>query len=203
MKKLTLTLCLLGTLVAAAFAGTETYSNKDSKQMPAPCPQWFADSEWNVGISGVYAPFTDRGDFGDEDAWGAAVDVKYFFRRYFGIGVQAFGLGLDGDNFFSTDNDIAGGALATFTFRYPIPCTRFAPYTWVGAGGTWNTDNNRFSNGVFTNNDDDSRFIGQAGVGFEVRITPHFGWTNDVSYNYLDGSHNDFLQVRTGLNFAF
>ena len=45
--------------------------------------------------------------------------------------------------------------------------------------------------------------MGQYGAGFEVRFTPHIGLTNDISYNQLEGGQNDFLQVRTGLNFAF
>ena len=207
MKKLTLTLCAVTALVSAAYAGTETYSSKDSKQMPPPCPQWYADTEWNIGISGVYAPFTDREDFQSDDAWGGAMDIKYFFHRYFGVGVQGFGLALgDNDNNrFRNNNgaDWGGGVLGTFTFRYPIPCSRFAPYAWVGAGAAWAGNDNDFNDRLFNNHNDDARFVGQGGVGFEVRFTPHFGWTNDVSYNYLDGSHNDFFQVRTGLNFAF
>ena len=56
MKKLTLTFCAVAAVASAAFAGTETYSGKEMKQVaPAPCPSWYADNEWNVGISGVYA----------------------------------------------------------------------------------------------------------------------------------------------------
>jgi hypothetical protein len=209
MKKLTLTLCALASLVSASYAGTQTYSSKETTA-PAPCPTWYADTEWNFGISGIYAPFTDREDnfFGPDDAWGGALDLKYFFHRYFGIGIQGFALGLDNNddhNFFHDDNDDwAGAVLGTFTFRYPIPCSRFAPYAWAGLGGIWNVGGGDFNvHQAFHHNDDDARFIGQGGVGFEVRFTPHVGWTNDVSYNYVDGSHNDFFQIRTGLNFAF
>jgi opacity protein-like surface antigen len=101
MKKLTLTLCAVAAMASAAFAGTSTYSGKEMKQVEqAPCPTWYADNEWNVGISGVYAWNVDDDDndnffFNNEswdDAWGGALDVKYFFRRNFGVGVQAFGL---------------------------------------------------------------------------------------------------------------
>ncbi len=178
--------------------------------MPPPCPQWYADTEWNVTLSGIYAPTTN--DYRDDrylsadHAWGGAIDAKYFFHRYFGVGLQGFGLGTDNNvnrraAFFRNDNtDFVGGALGTFTFRYPIPCTRFAPYGWAGAGAVFNGSDN---NNNFNNNNDNTRFLGQFGGGFEVRLTPHFGWTNDVSYNLLEGTHNDFIQVRTGLNFAF
>ncbi len=210
MKKLTLTLCAIA-LVSAAYAGTESYSGKEMKQTETPCPVWYGDNEFNVGISGVYAPTADDDDrlLGD-DAFGGAIDLKYFFRRYFGIGIQGFGLATDNDDNnnirgFNDDNDdFAGGVLGTFTFRYPIPCSRFAPYGWVGAGGVWGNENRNFNNNFFrNNNDDDGRFMAQFGLGFEVRFTRHVGWTNDVSYNLVDGSRNDFFQLRSGVNFAF
>ena len=100
MKKLTLTLCALTALVSAAYAGTETYSSsKNVVAPPAPCPTWYADSEWNVTISGIYAATTNdwREDryLGVDHGWGAAIDAKYFFNRYWGVGVQGFGFGLD------------------------------------------------------------------------------------------------------------
>ncbi len=110
------------------FAGTETYSSKDSKAvMPPPCPTWYADNEFNLTISGIYAPTVNeyREDryLGVDHGWGGAIDAKYFFRRYFGIGVQGFGLGLD-SNRSSTqrvrteENDFVAGALGTFTLRH-------------------------------------------------------------------------------------
>jgi hypothetical protein len=221
MKKLTLTLCAAAALVAPAFAGTSTYSGKDMKStVEAPCPTWYADNEWNIGISGVYAPTANswREDtyLGVDHGWGGAIDIKYFFRRYFGLGVQGFGLAINQEesvfeNFDDDDNNnFAGGVLGTFTFRYPIPCSRFAPYAWVGGGAIFGGGNG--NDGFFdddgeffndNNGEDDARLMGQYGAGFEVRFTPHFGWTNDVSFNHLEGGQNDFWQVRSGLNFAF
>ena len=224
MKKLTLALCAVTALVSAAYAGTETYSSgKEMKQtMETPCPTWYADNEWNVTISGVYAPtsndWEDDTYLGVDHAWGGAIDVKYFFRRYFGVGIQGFGLSLDQDdsirNFGDDDskNDFAGGVLGTFTFRYPIPCSRFAPYAWVGVGAIFGggNDNNFFADfdedDTFLGDDegeDDARLMAQYGAGFEVRFTPRIGLTNDVSFNHLEGGFNDFFQIRTGLNFAF
>ncbi|MDQ6765452.1 MAG: porin family protein [Verrucomicrobiota bacterium] len=217
MKKLTLTLCALTALISAAYAGTESYSSKDSKSVSAPaaCPTWYADNEFNLGISGIYAPTTNayREDryLGVDHGWGGAIDAKYFFRRYFGVGIQGFGLGLDANNSRTAtqrvrneSNDFVAGALGTFTLRYPIPCTRFAPYGWAGIGGIFNGGvDDRFTNNFRRGDNNQSRLMGQYGAGFEVRFTPHVGLTNDVSYNQLDGSHNDFVQVRTGLNFAF
>ena len=221
MKKLTLTVCALTALVSAAYAGTASYSGKEMKQaVEQPCPEWYADNEWNVGISGIYAPTANEWEedsyLGVDHAWGGAIDAKYFFRRYFGLGVQAFGLNLnrnDNDDFFNIDDDdsdFAGGILGTFTFRYPIPCSRFAPYAWLGGGWTFGGDDR---SGIFSDDDDDfdfsddddddGRLMAQYGVGFETRFTQRIGWTNDVSYNHVEGGENDFWQFRTGLNFAF
>ncbi|MFN2477168.1 MAG: outer membrane beta-barrel protein [Chthoniobacterales bacterium] len=221
MKKLTLTLCAVTALVSAAYAGPERYSGKEMKQaveQTAPCPQWYADQEWNVGIWGTYAATTNnyREDryLGVDHAFGGGLDAKYFFRRYFGLGVEGFALSLNRQNSNFNNNggrDIAGAALGTFTFRYPIPCSRFAPYAWAGVGGIFgggnsggvlNTEN---TNNVFTNgnNSDDGRLMGQYGAGFEVRFTPHIGLLNDISFNQVEGGHNDFIMARTGVNFAF
>lgn len=214
MKKVTLALAAVAALASSAFAGTETYAS--SKNMvQTPCPTWYADSEWNIGVSGIYAPTMENWEedryLGVDHAWGGAVDIKYFFHRYFGIGAQGFGLFLNSHDFngfgFDDDdsNDFAGGLVGTFTFRYPIPCTRFAPYGWVGIGGIWGGGDTFHVNnaGFVVHNDDDGKLMGQYGVGFETRFTPHFGWTNDVSFNQVDGHKNDFWQFRTGLNFAF
>src|SRR6266487_7196042 len=81
----------------------------------APCPQWYSDNEWNLSLWGTYAmtgtefaPNPDLFDLvqssseghtvygtfdkylGGDHAWGGGIDLKYFFRRYFGIGVEGF-----------------------------------------------------------------------------------------------------------------
>lgn len=217
MKKLTLSVCALAALASAAFAGTSTYSSsRDVKQVEqAPCPTWYADNEFNVGVWGTYAATTNRYRtdryLGVDHAFGGGLDAKYFFRRYFGVGISGFGLSLNNnaDRRFVTrfnENDFAGAAVGTLTLRYPIPCTRFAPYAFVGGGGIWgggNQINNPAVRTVVTNNNDDGRLMAQYGAGFEVRLTPHAGLMTDVVWNQVDGRDNDFVMVRTGLNFAF
>ena len=83
MKKLLL--CLLGPALAAsaAFAG-DGYSGKEMKQVaPPPCPEWYADREFNVSLWGTYI-FTGTNWINDryieaDHAWGGGVDLKYFF----------------------------------------------------------------------------------------------------------------------------
>jgi opacity protein-like surface antigen len=238
MKKLVLSLFAVGALASVAFAGTE-YSGKEMKQVapaPAPCPEWYADNEWNVSLWGAYAFtgtdnnrgsiddvfFKTGGDYdrflGGDHAWGGGVDGKYFFHRYFGVGIEGFGLAGRGSDYdiedfgattFSkgTDHHAVGGVLGTLTLRYPIPCTRFSPYVWAGGGGIFGGENDRahFSDGVAetVREEDESRLMGQFGGGLEVRITPHIGWIADFSWNVIDGRNNNFGMARTGINFAF
>jgi hypothetical protein len=239
MKKSTLILLLMCFLSPLIDAGTETYFGKEMKQVaPPPCPEWYADREFNVGIWGTYV-FTGN-DWRDDryieadHAWGGGIDVKYFFCRYFGIGIE--GWVVDARRAFDDVDDIitpldpffsartahesraVGSVLGTLTLRYPIPCTRFAPYLFAGGGGI-------FGGGEKTHlvfeevrgrgsplpltrvrtrqGDSETEVIGQFGGGVEVRITPHIGWINDFSWNVVNGSNNNFGMVRSGLNFAF
>jgi hypothetical protein len=220
VKKLTLSLCALAVLGSAAFAGTEMVSTESKSVAPPPCPQWYADNEFNLSLSGVFAFGNHDNDnnFGNEGfdhAWGGAVDAKYFFARYFGIGVQGFLLDAsrDDDDFAFDDDDDSdgvGGLLGTFTVRFPGNCSRFAPYVWLGGGGIWGSgDNNAVAitpgGGIIAvdNDDDEGEMMGQIGGGFEVRFTPHCGWVNDFSWNVVDGPKNNFGMVRSGINFAF
>ena len=240
MKKFTLAIAVLGAFCAVSLAGPEQYSGKEMKQVaPPPCPEWYSDSEWNISIWGAYGFSATENDrttieeaddqrvFGTYDrflaedhAFGGGADVKYFFRRYFGVGIE--GLALRGhskhgvfdhapnnanEEFYASDDHTIGGALGTFTVRYPFHCSRFAPYAWGGIGGYFGGSNDRpagnGTTGRFMDNQNDSKFGGQVGGGLEVRVTRHIGITGDFSWNILEGPHNDFGLVRTGLNFAF
>jgi len=220
MKKLTITICALATLTCGAFAGTSTYSSgKEMKQTAAataPCAEFYRTREWNVSLWGTYA-FTGedwRNDryLGVDHAFGGGISAKYFFAKYFGLGVEGYGLSLNENHgtFFNVQGNTngsgaAGAVLGTFTFRYPIPCTRFAPYGYVGGGGIFGGGGRTFftTEGAEVRDDSRSELIGQFGGGFEVRFTPHIGLINDFSWNVVNGSKNNFGMARTGLNFAF
>jgi hypothetical protein len=62
--------------------------------------------------------------FGRDDTWGGGVDVKYFFSKYFGVGLEGVGL--------AAKTNFAGGGLVTLTARFPFG--RFAPYAFGGIG---------------------------------------------------------------------
>jgi hypothetical protein len=224
MKKLALSLCAAVAMTSVAFAG-ETYSKESKSVTPPPCPQWYADTEFNLTLSGAYAW---AGNNWEEDTylvadhgWGGSIDAKYFVHRYFGFGVQGNLFRVNShtfeDNGFTRsvighDDRWIGSVLGTFTLRFPISCTRFAPYAWVGGGGIFGGGQDHafflvpgapFGIVDRTFPEEKTKAIGQVGGGFEVRFTPHVGWTNDVSWNVVSGSDNNFGMARTGINFAF
>ena len=259
MRKGVLVFFAIFAFCALAYGGPEAFSGKEMKQVaPAPCPEWYADNEWNASLWGTYA-FTENNDqrnpgkpdvetigFGTNDngtvenlsaffsgdryletdhAWGGGVDLKYFFHRYFGIGIEGFVLdakrhGLDvvingfGEDMFSVhethDHRAVGAALGTLTLRYPLHCSRFSPYVFAAAGAIFGggeedvlVGNIQTGTGVTQHTGTSTEGMAQFGGGLEVRITPHVGWIADFSWNVVDGPQTNFGMVRTGVNFAF
>jgi hypothetical protein len=149
--------------------------------------------------------------------------------RYIGVGIEGWVVDarqarqdafIDfSDGIFASsihrENNAIGAVLGTLTLRYPISCTRFAPYIFGGAGGIFGGGqkqvNERFIEpgegfdivATTRHTDAEARAIGQVGGGMEIRITPHIGWVSDFSWNFVDGPNNNFGMVRTGVNFAF
>jgi hypothetical protein len=229
-------------------------SGKEMKQVAlAPCPQWYADFEWNVNLWGTYAftnteynpnlwlidvvQSTSEGNpvlgtydryIGGDHAWGGGGDIKYFFCRYFGVGVEGFALDASKNGFdifedptipiftrerINHDHTI-GAVLGTFTLRYPISCTRFAPYAWAGVGAIFgggerdvlHTQGPPDAFAVRAQTDhfgSETKLLGQFGAGLEFKIARHVGLTNDLSFGVIDGPKNNFGMFRSGLNFAF
>ena len=235
MKKLLVAVLGAVAIASGAFAGTETYYGKEMKQVaPLPCPAWYADREFNVGIWGTYV-FTGNDWINDryletDHAWGGGLDLKYFFCRYVGVGIEGWAVDArqgHEDVFidFSEDiferrirheNNAIGSVLGTLTLRYPIPCTRFAPYIFGGGGAIFGGGQRTFfvlTTDVEEGEENDvvvtrrtgseTEAIGQVGGGIEVRFTPHIGWISDFSWNFVDGPNNNFGMARTGVNFAF
>ena len=224
MKKLTLSLCAAIAMATAAYAG-ETYTKESKTVPPPPCPQWYADNEFNLTLSGVYMwtgnNWEDDRYFAVDHGWGGAIDAKYFVHRYFGFGAQVWGARINSHEIFDNgftrvwgdeESRVGGGVLGTFTLRFPMNCSRWAPYMWIGGGAVWGggRDHEFFLDstqplGIVRREFEstDSKLVGQVGGGFEVRFTPHVGWTNDFSWNVVSGTHNNFGMARTGINFAF
>jgi hypothetical protein len=229
-------------------------SGKEAKQVAlAPCPQWYADFEWNVNLWGTYAftnteynpnlwltdvvQSTSEGHpvlrtydhyIGGDHAWGGGGDIKYFFCRYFGVGIEGFALDASKNGFdifedptipIFTRNRInhdhtIGAVLGTLTLRYPIPCTRFAPYAWAGVGAIFgggerdvlHTQGPPDAFAVHAETDhfgSETKVLGQFGAGLEFRFSRHVAMINDLRFGVIDGPKNNFGMFRSGLNFAF
>src|SRR5213083_2750293 len=164
-----------------------------------------------------------------DHAWGGGIDVKYFFARYFGVGIEGWGVdarqarenifvdlsdGIFDRSFRHTDKGI-GAVLGTLTLRYPFHCSRFSPYIFGGGGAIFGGGQKRIDE-RFTepgegfdviqtvgHTGSETRALGQVGGGLEIRLTPHIGWVSDFSWNFVDGPKNNFGMARTGVNFAF
>ena len=174
----------------------------------------------DLGIFGEYDKF-----LGGDHAWGGGIDAKYFFCRYFGVGFEGFGLAGRGshaafdegpnpevsEEVYEKHDHAVGGAFGTATFRWPISkCSRWAPYAFAGFGGVFGGANDRtfhtVSDGVVFSEsslDNESRVAGVFGGGMEYRFTRHIGIMGDFSWVVVDGPHNNFGMVRSGVNFAF
>jgi hypothetical protein len=229
-------------------------SDKEMKQVaPPPCPEWYGDNEWNLNLWGTYAftnteynpnlwlvdvvQSTSEGHpvlgtydhyIGGDHAWGGGGDIKYFFHRYFGVGIEGFALDASKNGFnifedptvpiFTTakinHQHTIGAVLGTLTLRYPIACTRLAPYAWAGVGAifgggerdilTTQGPPDAFAVHAQTHHfGAETKVLGQFGVGVEFRIARHIGLINDLSFGVIDGPKNNFGMFRSGLDFAF
>ncbi|HEV2045733.1 MAG TPA: hypothetical protein VGQ95_03955 [Chthoniobacterales bacterium] len=145
---------------------------------------------------------------GKDNAFGGGIDLKYFWSRYFGAGVEGFDVNA---------HENGGGTLGTLTVRYPWG--RFAPYAWGGAGALFGggalyhffNEKQDFGGGFVIGNNLGKesfndvvvpnrhvRFLGQLGVGLEFRVTCHIGLMADLAWNFVGGVHDSqdrFLTV--------
>jgi len=149
--------------------------------------------------------------FGRDNTWGGGVDIKYFWSRYFGVGVEGLGL--------AAKTNFAGGGLVTLTGRYPFG--RFAPYItgglgFIGGGSTlYKFFNEKHEYGVVTDifnppgtsinavigereywtvdpvYNEHIRMLGQIGAGLEFRVTCHIGLMADFTWNFVFGQDRD------------
>jgi hypothetical protein len=216
MKKLVLCLLGIGLIASVSFAGVG-YSGKEMKQLAAPpsCPQWYADNEFNVSLWGTYL-FTGNNWRDDrylesDHAWGGGIDAKYFFHRYFGVGIEGWMV----DSRQARENDFAdfsddifqqtfnhvnkgiGAVLGTLTLRYPIPCTRFSPYIFGGGGGIFG-GGQRPINQFFREKNDrpvtgPGGLISNGGEGFDILKT----------VGHTDSQSLGIGQVGGGLEYRF
>src|SRR5436190_482262 len=122
-------------LTDAAYARSGKGSGEEMKQVAyvPPCPEWYGDREWNVNLWGTYAftntefapnaslvdivQSTSEGGavlgtydryIGGDHAWGGGGDIKYFFCRYAGVGVEGFGVDVSKPGFEIFEDQAVG-----------------------------------------------------------------------------------------------
>src|SRR5438067_3735724 len=159
--------------------------------------------------------------FARDDAWGGGADIKYFWSRYFGVGIEGVGL--------AAKTNFAGGGLVTLTGRFPFG--RFAPYVTGGIGfidggatlyrfynekhvyspqssvipglGTFDAGSYVLHEREFYTTDPvynhHLRALGQIGAGLEFRLTCHIGLMADFTWNFVFGQedHEDKIHLIT------
>jgi hypothetical protein len=153
--------------------------------------------------------------FARDDTWGGGADIKYFWSKYFGVGIEGLGL--------AAKTNFAGGGLVTLTGRFPVG--RFAPYLTGGIGfidggatlyrffnekHTYSTQGAPDDIGLYVNHEREYlttdpvpnnhvRALGQIGVGLEFRATCHIGLMADFTWNFVFGQedHADKFTVIT------
>src|SRR5438128_10928166 len=136
--------------------------------------------------------------FARDDAWGGGADVKYFWSRYLGVGIEGVGL--------AAKTNFAGGGLLTLTGRFPFG--RFAPYItggmgFIDGGATlyeFFHEKHTYTNGFVSSEREylttdpvynhHVRALGQIGAGLEFRVTCHIGLMADFTWNFVFGQED-------------
>ena len=185
MKKQTTILLAAVALASTSFAGTAVVSSNEYKQTTN-TTSYFQDQEVAVDLFYSHNDAMNNGGrhgyFHDRSGGGAG--ASFFFARYFGVGVDAnwFGGG--------PDDAVLHQLTGNLILRYPIEMCSFglAPYIFGGGG--------EILDGKHTS-------IADAGVGAEIRLTPHFGIFGDWRYNFTSNDRRDLGTTRAGIRFAF
>jgi hypothetical protein len=215
----TLILGLSGSLLVICFAaaGPLLDSGEEPKQsvVPATLPQWYTDREFNMGFWGTYllTSTSHKDRYLESDyAWGGGIDAKYFFERYFGLGVEGYVVeatrtrierdgvialsvppGFSGVKSRTKDSRAVGSVLGTFTFRYPIARSRIAPYAFLGVGGIFGGGDQDiiYSPGPSPNNND-GPLIATRHTGARSEFVGQLGAGFEIRLTPRLGIMNDF-----------
>lgn len=184
-----------------SLAGPTEASSKEVIPPAAPPPtSFFRANELDIGVFATY--IKGVGDISDlgvgEHGWGGGLDIAYFPWLYGGFRFQGSAFNI------SRADQTAGLVTYDAVLRYPLdlvaPNLHLAPYAFGGVGGLLGgLDGNSRTGNLRT----DSRVLGNAGGGFEYRLTPRFGIFSEAGYNFIDGPQNNAVQVNWGARFAF
>ena len=112
------------------------------------------------------------------DGAGGGLGLNYFFTRFFGAGIDAYGW---------SGSEGAAAASGSLIARLPIESWSLAPYVFGGVtGGIW----------------PEGSAGGHGGAGLEYRFSDKWGLFGDSRFVSTD-TLNDFVVSRLGLRFVF
>jgi hypothetical protein len=175
-----LTQCALGMVLGTvtAFAGSDMprdYSKELHKSvLTEEC--YYKEKEFNIGVFGLAGIVTGQGP--TNSGFGGGVEAGYFFTKWIGFSLQGYGW---------DSSDAIYGMSGSVIFRYPIENCQLAPYVFGGVGYDAEPQEQGTAHG---------------GAGLEYRFTPQWGVFADGRY-VAAWDTNDYVQVRTGVRFAF
>jgi hypothetical protein len=131
-------------------AYTDAQPCEATKQVKLAAPlQRYIDNEPNV-MRGVYLlwgnAWHNSRHFESDQAWTDSDAIKYFFRRYFGVGLEGWAVNVKSRSvgvFIDSSTEelgigvghesrVTGAVLDNLTLCYPIPCMRLLPYVVGG-----------------------------------------------------------------------
>lgn len=211
--KLVVSLLILSTITAIAGDGKIVVA-------PAPPPPPLFGREFQISLwgDGVWTQTVAHQDryFGTDHAFGGSVKVKYFFDRYFGIGLEGGGYDVRntlGPN-FGGSHRFVGDALASFTARYPINNFlngALAPYASIGVGGVFNGGNKTLIEPSatvgklikFEQVEHDAKLMLQPVVGVEYRFTKNWGVFTEGFFSKITRPQSNTFGGRVGVGYAF
>lgn len=110
---------------------------------------------------------------------GVGAGVNYFFTRNMGISVDAYAE--------DTNGSVIDSSSVSFTYRFPLGQSGFAPYAFGGGGRHF---------------EDVRTWFAQVGAGVEYRFTPHVGMFLDAR-GVVPNETKYYTVGRIGMRFAF
>jgi Outer membrane protein beta-barrel domain len=193
---------------STVFAGEPVTSNKEIVPPPTPPPtSFFRANEFDVGAFATYSKaFGDNFGSVGEHGWGGGADLSYFPWLYAGFRLQGAVMNtIPGDN---TTGVVKGDVVLRYPLDRVAPNLHLAPYAFGGVGGVFTNSGGfrRFVTNSFefkNRGNRDNNVLGNTGAGLEYRFTPHIGVFGEVDYNFVDGPRNNFMEVNTGVRYAF
>jgi hypothetical protein len=231
-------LVALTILAVSVRAGDPMQRSMDAKSFvtAATTEPSYREAEWNIALWGSYAltggSYRDDQYLEADHGWGGGINGTYFFSRYLGFGLEAYGFNARrAERVFESrflplaekrqggDERTLGAVLPRFTVRLPLVSSAFAPYLFAAGGAIFGGgEASRVTVTVIQlpppfgdfatithvkSHGAHVRAVGELGAGFEFRVTHHIGIVNEFAWDAVQRGHSNFGMLRTGINLVF